>query len=155
MYSNELVCNILSYIDENIKNKISIDDLVIEFNYNRFYIMKLFKRELDISIIDYINTIKIYSSLSYINDNHSFLSCALISGYYSLEYYSEMFKRILGVNPSTYKKIINRNPDIKIEELDIFTNNLAQIKRIINKCNTYKLNIAPSTLPAKKLSIFK
>jgi len=155
MYSNELVCNVLSYINENIKNKISIDDLVVEFNYNRFYIMKLFKRELDISIIDYINTIKIYNSLSYINNNHSFLSCALISGYYSLEYYSEMFKRILGVNPSTYKKIINRSQDVNIGELDVFTNNLAQIKKIINKCNTYKSNIVPSTLPTKKLSIFK
>lgn len=155
MYSNELVCNILSYIDENFKNKITIDDLVSEFNYNRFYIMKLFKRELDISIIDYINTIKIYNSLNYINNNHSFLSCALINGYYSLEYYSEMFKKILGVNPRTYKKIINRNKDVTIKELDTFTNNLAKIKRIIDKCNLYKTNIVPRTLPTKKLSLFK
>ena len=155
MYSNELVCNILSYIDENFKNKITIDDLVSEFNYNRFYIMKLFKRELNISIIDYINTIKIYNSLNYINNNHSFLSCALINGYYSLEYYSEMFKKILGVNPRTYKKIINRNRDVTIKELDTFTNNLAKIKRIIDKCNLYKTNIVPRTLPTKKLSLFK
>lgn len=155
MYSNELVCNILSYIDENFKNKITIDDLVSEFNYNRFYIMKLFKRELNISIIDYINTIKIYNSLNYINNNHSFLSCALINGYYSLEYYSEMFKKILGVNPRTYKKIINRNKDVTIKELDTFTNNLAKIKRIIDKCNLYKTNIVPRTLPTKKLSLFK
>lgn len=155
MYSNELVCNILSYIDENFKNKITIDDLVSEFNYNRFYIMKLFKRELNISIIDYINTIKIYNSLNYINNNHSFLSCALINGYYSLEYYSEIFKKILGVNPRTYKKIINRNKDVTIKELDTFTNNLAKIKRIIDKCNLYKTNIVPRTLPTKKLSLFK
>ena len=155
MYSNELVCNILSYIDENFKNKITIADLVSEFNYNRFYIMKLFKRELDISIIDYINTIKIYNSLNYINNNHSFLSCALINGYYSVEYSSEMFKKILGVNPRTYKKIINRNKDVTIKELDTFTNNLAKIKRIIDKCNLYKTNIVPRTLPTKKLSLFK
>ena len=66
-----------------------------------------------------------------------------------------MFKKILGVNPRTYKKIINRNKDVTIKELDTFTNNLAKIKRIIDKCNLYKTNIVPRTLPTKKLSLFK
>ena len=58
MYSNELICNILSYIETNIKNKITIDNLVEEFNYNRYYIMKLFKKELGVSIVDYINIVR-------------------------------------------------------------------------------------------------
>ena len=39
MYSKKLVYDILIYIDINIKNKISINDLVNSLNYNRFYIM--------------------------------------------------------------------------------------------------------------------
>ena len=61
---NNLVCDIINYINENINDKISIEELTQEFNYNRYYIMKLFKRELDISIINYINCIRIYNSLN-------------------------------------------------------------------------------------------
>ena len=153
MYSNKLICNILFYIEKNITNKISIDDISSNFNYDRYYIMKLFKKELDISIINYINIKKIYNSLKYINDNHSFLSSALLSGYYSLEYYSEMFKKVLGVNPRTYKNIINRK-EISDEKIDKFTKSLANIKVIINKCNEHKLNVKPDTIKVKKLSIF-
>ena len=48
MISNSLVCDILEYINKNINDKITIDDLTYEFNYNRYYLMKLFKKELDI-----------------------------------------------------------------------------------------------------------
>lgn len=155
MYSNELVCNILSYIDENIKCKISIDNLVNEFHYNRFYIMKLFKRELNISIINYINNVRAYNSINYINDNYSFLSCALLCGFYSLEYYSEIFKKVLGVNPSTYKKIFNRRNDVSDKEYDKFICNYSLLKEVIDKVNKYKLNVKPKVLPVKELSIFK
>lgn len=155
MYSNELVCKILNYIDENINNRISIDDLSKFFNYNRYYIMKLFKRELNISIIDYVNIVRINNSLEYIKNNYSFLSIALVNGFYSLEYYSEIFKKVLGVNPSTYKKLINRNNNLSEKKMDICTTHLAYIKKIIDKCNKYKENIKPSVLPVKKLSIFK
>ena len=43
MYSNDLVCNILIYINNNYKKDISIDEISNYFSYNRFYIMKLFK----------------------------------------------------------------------------------------------------------------
>ena len=155
MYSKELIVNILVYIDNNINSKISIDELSLKFSYNKFYIMKLFKKELSISIIDYINVIKIYNSLESIKENYSFLTTALKNGYYSLEYYSEMFKKVTGVNPTTYKKIINHDNNISDLEFDLCMNNLASIKEIINKCNNYKYNLKPTTLKVKRLTIFK
>ena len=55
MFSNSLVIDILNYIDNNLYSKITINDLVYRFNYNKDYIMRLFKREIGITIIDYIN----------------------------------------------------------------------------------------------------
>ena len=65
-----------------------------------------------------------------------------------------MFKKILGVNPRIYKRVIN-NKVVDENYLNEFTKNLASIKMIINRCNEYRANISPTTLPIKKLSIFK
>ena len=36
MYSNELVCKILNYIDNNINKKITVEELSLRFYYNRY-----------------------------------------------------------------------------------------------------------------------
>ncbi len=153
MHSNELICNILFYIDNNINNIITIDDLANEFYYNKFYIMKLFKKELNISIVEYINIKKIYNSLFFINTDNSILSCALLSGFNSQEYYTEIFKKTLGVSPSEYKKIINNEPSSQ-EVRQQLVLRLTYIRCILDKCMLYKANLQPKNTQVKKLSIF-
>ena len=55
MFSNDLIIQILIYIENNLYKKISIDELSITFHYNKDYIMRLFKKEIGYTIIDYIN----------------------------------------------------------------------------------------------------
>ena len=58
---------------ENINKNITIDELSNIFFFDKFYIMKLFKKELNITIINYINinwtciSIRIHSNWSCIN----------------------------------------------------------------------------------------
>ena len=104
MYSNNLICDILIYIDDNISNKITIEDLENKFFYNRYYIMKLFKKGMGITLINYINSIRIYNSITLIKEsNNSLLNIAFKCGFYSIEYFSETFKKIIGVNPEIVK----------------------------------------------------
>ena len=63
MYSNKLICDILDYIDININKEITIEELSNLFFFDRYYIMKLFKKELNITIINYIKSMRIYNSL--------------------------------------------------------------------------------------------
>lgn len=138
MISNNLVCDILEYINKNINDKITIDDLTYEFNYNRYYLMKLFKKELNISIINYINYKRIYNSLSSLRDDKSILMVALDNGFYSQEYYTEIFKKVIGTNPITYKSFIkNRHLSKEKEEEDILITNLINLEDIIDKTNNY------------------
>ena len=64
IYSNELVCNILKYINININTEITIINLSNIFSYDKTYIMKKFKRELGLTIIEYINNKRILNSLN-------------------------------------------------------------------------------------------
>ena len=83
MYSNNLICNILDYIDININSKISIEDLEHKFYYNRYYIMKLFKKELNITIFDYINKLRIYNSIKELSNEEKIIKIAINNGFYT------------------------------------------------------------------------
>ena len=154
MYSNELVCNILEYLNNNINEEISIDNLSNIFYFNRTYIMKRFKKELNISINEYINSMRIYNSLNSFRDNNYISSIGYRNGYNSLEYFSETFKKILGVNPNTYKKYINHDINIKKEEIEKILFNINKLNNIKNNSIKYLNNRKPTTIKTKSL-IFK
>ena len=154
MFSNELICNILNFINNNINNEIKINDITQIFYFDRTYIMKKFKKEIGITIINYINIIRIYNSLKYYKDNKSVLEISLKNGFNSQEYYAEIFKKIIGTNPLTYKKYIKYTSPISKSNIKIIQNNLIKIEDIITKVNKYISNKKPKNT-TKKLSLFK
>ena len=134
MFSNSLVCDLLDYINKNINDEINIEDLSNRFYFDKTYIMKRFKREIGYTIHDYINTMRIMNSLDLYGYDNYILGIAIKNGFNSIEYYSETFKKIMGVNPLKYKKFINRNFDIKDDDVDLIIKN-------INKCNNLKIYV--------------
>lgn len=154
MYSNELVVKMLNYIDDNLYKRIAMDEISSIFYFNKDYLMRIFKKELDITIMDYINKRRIYNSLDLLkNTDDLVIKIALNSGYSSLEYYSETFTKILGVSPLTYRKFTKVNSQISDEELDIIRTRLPDISSLLKRIDIYKNNIKRSEV--KKLGLFK
>ena len=117
--------------------------------------MKLFKREIGIPISIYINSVRVYNSTKLIrNGNYSMLMVGLSNGFYSLEYFSEMFKKTIGVSPLKYKKYINNRFSFKEEDVNIILNNIINLKTLSEFVDKYKKNRKPIKLPVRKLSIF-
>lgn len=117
--------------------------------------MKLFKKEIGISLFDYINNLRIYNSINSINNSNKLLiRIAIENGFYSLEYYSEMFKKIIGVSPSIYKKFYYNRYTPSKNNYKLITDNIIKINMLINKVRQYKLKIKPQNAPVRKLSIF-
>lgn len=152
MFSNELVCNIIEYINNNLHNEMRIDYLVKRFYFNRTYIMKRFKKEIGISIINYINTMKIYNSLKDLKYNKSILEIALLNGFNSQEYYCETFRDIMGVSPLTYRKYINYIVKLDNKSINTIQSNIIEIESLIIKTKKY-LNNRKSINPVKKISL--
>ena len=154
MYSNELVVKILNYIDDNLYKRITMDEISSIFYFNKDYLMRIFKKELDITIMDYINKKRIYNSLDLLkNSDDLIIKIALNSGYSSLEYYSETFTKILGVSPLTYRKFTRVNSQISDEELNIIREKLPEISLLLKKIDIYKNNIKRSEV--KKIGLFR
>lgn len=154
MFSNELVCNILDYINKNINKEITIDELSSILYFNKTYIMKRFKKDIGLTIIEYINCIRIFNSLYLYTYNNHIISIAFKSGFNSLEYYSEIFKKVIGVSPTTYKKYINRNINITKKDINTILNSIARLNSIIIETEKYISNRKPASKMVKKF-IFK
>lgn len=107
-----LVLNICNYIDDNITDDIKISDISNRFHFDRYYLMKVFKKETGITIVDYINKRRIQNSMPPLaSTDDKILKIALNSGFNSLEYYSEEFTKIVGISPSSFRKLAS-NYDI-------------------------------------------
>ena len=151
MYSKELICNVLEYIDNNLFVKISINDLANYFHYDKYYIIKLFKQEIGDTLITYINKLRIYYVLKDINTSDNlFITISLKYGFYSLEYFSEIFKREVGVSPRDYKKMVNnRYLNTKV------VNNILEINKLVKYKDNYLNNRKRKIDTTLRLSIFK
>ena len=119
MFSNDLVCDILDFIDDNINRKITMDELCSHFYFNKDYIMRLFKREIHSTISDYMNKKRIFQSLQDLQfGNDSILFIGLKHGFTSLEYYSEVFHKVMGVSPIIYRKFSTRSIDVAEKDIN-------------------------------------
>ena len=154
MFSNTLVLKILDYIDNNLYKKITIEELSRTFYFNKDYIMRVFKKEIKTTIIEYINKKRIFTSLNELkNTNNSILKIAINNGFISQEYYSETFSKIIGVNPLTYRKFTKVGTNISYEKINIIRNSIAKLNLELNIINEYRRNVP--TKQVKTLSLFK
>ena len=154
-YSNDIVCDLLEYIDKNINSQISIHQLSIKFLYDKYYLMKLFKKEIGVSIILFVNYIRIYNSILQIkNTNYSITRIALLNGFSSLEYFSEVFHQVMGVSPKNFK-FYHQNRYLKdsIKEEKLLENWII-LQDFYDNILKYKKNRKPVKAPIIKRSIF-
>ena len=154
MKNKKLIVDIINYIDINIYTKLKIDNISNEFFFNKDYIMRLFKKELGITINQYINFKRIYLSLPLLEkSNQSILFIALNNGFYSLEYYSEVFKNVIGVSPSKYRNYYKYRNNVNLDTFYKINSNIIKLDNIIKFIDNYKRIIRNKDV--LKLSIFK
>ena len=154
MFSNDLVCDILDFIDQNINRKISMDELSERFYFNKDYIMRLFKKEIHCTITEYINRLRIFYSLKDLREhNLSILSVGLNHGFVSLEYYSEIFRKNMVVSASIYRDFTMRSINVLEEEIITIQNSLSKLNSFYESITYYKNNRKKAL--SKSLSIFK
>jgi len=155
MYSNKLICNVLIYINNNITDKITINNLEKKFFYNRYYIMKLFKKEIGITIIEYINSIRIYNSLLQMkNETLSLTSIAIRNGFSSLEYFSETCRQITKLNPRVFKNCFLNKKNLTQNQVNLINNSMVKLYETNCIKDNYLSKAKTDDKPVKKLTLF-
>lgn len=105
--NQQVIRKVISYLESNISKKLTIEDISSDNLINKVRLQKIFNSELSTTVIDYFNSLKITEAKRLIRDgsmNFSQISDQL--GYSSIHYFSNQFKKITGLTPSSYAKSI-------------------------------------------------
>lgn len=106
-YNDEFLSEIVLYIQENIYEPITVDDLCKKFALSRSSIQILFKENLDVLPKQYISDLKFAKAKQMMKDStYSISQVAKLCGFSSIHYFSRKFKEKYGVTPSSYAKSI-------------------------------------------------
>ena len=107
-HSNSVFQNIVDYVDYHYRESdISLGRLANVFSYTEKYLSSLFKKNMQIGFISYLNNLRIQYACELIqksNMNMSEISTAC--GYSDYSYFSKVFKKITGHSPTDGLKYI-------------------------------------------------
>ena len=103
---SESIRTLLTFIDFSYSTRLSLSNLANKLNVSPSYLSKRFKKELGISLFEYITKVRIEKSKSLLKDkNISIVDVAIRSGFEDQAYYARTFKKIMGLTPTQYRKL--------------------------------------------------
>ncbi|MFH1760615.1 MAG: AraC family transcriptional regulator [bacterium] len=94
------------HILENYRNPdISIDQTSVHVGLNKQYLGKLFKNTTGYSYSVYLNIVRLYNAANLLHSSNKNISeIAFFTGYNSVEYFNNIFKKQYGMSPSVFRK---------------------------------------------------
>ncbi len=110
---NDLLSEILAYMNNRIAEPITIEEICHEFFISRSSLQALFKTHLNTSPKNYLLNIKLQKSKELIRENQYTISeIAYMLGFSSIHYFSRLFKKYFNTTPSAYVKKISESQNI-------------------------------------------
>ena len=98
---------ILDYLNNNIQEHLTIEQICRDNLIGRFGLQSLFYDKFKCGVMDYFIHLKIDMAKQLIRDNHmNFTQIAEYLGYSSIHYFSRQFKKNTGMTPSEYSSSI-------------------------------------------------
>ncbi|MDD3370124.1 MAG: AraC family transcriptional regulator [Lachnospiraceae bacterium] len=105
---NSLVNDILTYINTNITNDITIEQLARQFFLSESYICRIFKAATGTTINKYITARRISIAKSLLNDGSNVTATYENSGFTDYSTFFKAFTKAVGISPKKYAQLSNR-----------------------------------------------
>ena len=101
---NPVTRSVLAYIEKNYYTQFSLTKLAEDLNYNKNYLSTIFSKTTGISIVDYLNLIRIRKAVIFfaLHNQDVFTTYESI-GFTSPSHFSRVFKSLVGICPRSFK----------------------------------------------------
>lgn len=102
----DMIYHALVYIEDHLDEKIDFNKLAEEGYMSTSYFRTIFKDVTGLTPVDYLNRMRVVKSLEYLEmERCSIAEAAAKVGIYDSNYFSRMFKKIMGYSPKYFKSI--------------------------------------------------
>ena len=100
----ERIRKILSYIEQNYMNPITLAEVAEHIHLCESECTRLFKRHMNTTLFSFLQEYRIERSLEYLSTHESISNIAGKTGFSDSNYYSKVFSKIKGGSPREYRK---------------------------------------------------
>lgn len=99
------------YIEDNYSREdFSFQDAAGHVNLSVPHLSRMFRREMGVTFIDYLTGVRIRKAIELLqNDELKIYEIAELTGYANQHYFSNVFKKNLGVSPAEYRRLIKND----------------------------------------------
>lgn len=99
-----IVKSIATYIEKNYHLNFCISNMSNDLSYNKNYLSTLFTKETGITIVEYLNLIKVRQAvISFSFYNRDVYTVCKATGFSNPSHFSRKFKELVGVSPRSFK----------------------------------------------------
>ena len=104
----DMIYDALMYIEEHLDEKIDFSSLAEKSFMSPSYFRSIFKDVTGLTPVEYLNRMRIVKSLEYLElDKSTIADAAAKVGIFDSNYFSRMFKKVMGYSPKYFKSIRN------------------------------------------------
>lgn len=108
-FANErmIVDKVIGIILSSIYKKVTLDDICSSLSFSKSYILKVFKKQMGCSVMEYYNQMKIKEARRLISeDKYTYTQIARLLNFSSVHHFSSSFKQITNMTPSGYQRSV-------------------------------------------------
>lgn len=99
------ISDILTFIEQNLNEKITLNDICEKVNLSKYYLFRKFKNTVGMTVTEYIEFSRISKAKQLlINSDETISEIAIRTGFDSAAYFSKIFKANTGLTPTNFKK---------------------------------------------------
>lgn len=91
---------------QNYSNKINVDILAKQFYVSEGHLMRAFKKETGMTVIEFVTEYRIYIAKNMLRDkNNKIYDVSRKVGYDDAKYFSKVFKKVTGEPPNQFNRL--------------------------------------------------
>jgi len=109
-HNDDTVLKAQSYIEDNFREDISVDQVASQVNMSKRNFIRRFKRATQCTPLEYIQNVKIEAAKQFLELGHDSIQTLVYEvGYNDIKTFREVFKRVTGVTPQAYRNRYGRS----------------------------------------------
>ncbi len=95
---------IYKYVEDNYNLKIDINHLAQKVNLTTAAFCRYFKKQTKLTFTDFLNQYRINEAKNLLLQDKNITEACYATGFEQLSYFNKIFKKLVGQNPSSFKK---------------------------------------------------